>query len=93
MSTSISPAESSHLASLVLAMWREVLIDGSVGPHDDFFLSGGHSLLAVQLAARLADATGADVPPGLLFLHPTPAELTAALTELLDARDGSLDNR
>jgi hypothetical protein len=75
------------LPAVVLDAWRSVLRDPSLGPDDDFFLSGGHSLLAVQLAERVSEAWGAEVPAGLIFLHPTPAEFAAAASALLDDGD------
>lgn len=37
----------------VLKLWREVLKQPALGPDDDFFEAGGHSLLAIELVHRL----------------------------------------
>jgi amino acid adenylation domain-containing protein len=44
----------------------------SVGPDDDFFAIGGHSLLAVELLSRIADRKGIDLPLSVLLDAPTP---------------------
>lgn len=50
-----------------------------IGIHDDFFELGGHSLLVIRLVARLRKLLGIEIEPGLVFDHPTVAELAAAL--------------
>ncbi|MFJ9467890.1 condensation domain-containing protein [Streptomyces caniferus] len=59
------------------------LLGNAPGPDDDFFLLGGHSLIAVQLAERLRQAlklplTGLDI---------MQARTPRAVTALLDARE------
>ena len=49
-------------------------------PDTDFFASGGHSLLALRLTARIEAELGTRVPVALLFGAPTPAALAAHLT-------------
>ena len=67
------------LVDLLVDMWRETLQDPGLGPDDNFFLSGGHSLVAVQLLRRLGDRLGTEVPLVSLLDAPTPAGLAAAL--------------
>ncbi|MCW2929347.1 MAG: non-ribosomal peptide synthetase [Actinomycetia bacterium] len=50
-----------------------------VGADDDFFAIGGHSLLAIRLAARLGQSLDAPVPVRAVFDAPTPRLLAAAL--------------
>jgi hypothetical protein len=78
-----SAADPGALLEVVLAAWREVLRDPSLDPDDDFFVNGGHSLLAVQLVSRVAGETGFEIPLPYLFLHPTPAEFTQAIATLV----------
>jgi acyl transferase domain-containing protein len=60
---------------------------GRVDPWDatTFQALGFDSLMAVELRDALSEATGLRLPSGLLFEHPSPAALTAHLTERLGA--------
>jgi len=63
------------------ALWSELLGVQRVGRRDNFFESGGHSLLAMQLVSQLRDRFGVDVPLRNLFERPT----IAGLAETIDA--------
>ncbi len=69
--------------AVVVSVWEAVLGAAPIGVDDDFFALGGHSLAAAQIAARLRDAFGADVPVAAVFESPTPAELAAVVDALL----------
>jgi amino acid adenylation domain-containing protein len=56
----------------VVTAWREVLHDDRLAPDANFFLSGGHSLLAARLAARLAGEFDVAVEFDAVFDAPTP---------------------
>ncbi|GAA3463672.1 non-ribosomal peptide synthetase [Saccharothrix longispora] len=56
-----------------------VLAVDRVGRADDFFALGGDSVLAIRVAARLAQVFGRAVAPRALFDHPTVGGLAAAL--------------
>jgi amino acid adenylation domain-containing protein len=60
----------------VLLAWREILGE-HVGPHDDFFETGGNSLLAVRLSGALQRAGLPAVSLRELYVHSTPAEVSA----------------
>jgi acyl carrier protein len=45
----------------VLAIWREVFGLPDLGCDDDFFVLGGHSVLAMQIASRVMDAFGVEL--------------------------------
>ncbi|MCF6522532.1 non-ribosomal peptide synthetase [Streptomyces sp. JJ36] len=65
----------------VTALFAEVLGTEDVGVHDDFFERGGNSLTATRLHALVRDTwPEARVPLRLLFEHPTPHALAAAVT-------------
>ncbi|NGN63414.1 amino acid adenylation domain-containing protein [Streptomyces sp. A7024] len=74
----------------VLRVWREVL-GKHVGPHDDFFVSGGTSLLAVRLSGALRRAGLPPVTLRELYVYPTAAELSELLTgrELVEEPNGT----
>ncbi len=50
-----------------------------IGPDQDFFLLGGHSLLGVQLIARVRDELGVALPLRAIFDHPTAFRLAAEI--------------
>lgn len=54
----------------------------SVGAGDNFFLLGGHSMLAAQLVAQVADRFGVKVSLRQLFSSPTAASLSAEIRRL-----------
>lgn len=57
----------------------ELLDVAEVGPEENFFLLGGHSMLGAQLIVRLEDLFGVEVSLRYLFDHPTLAEIAAAV--------------
>ena len=68
--------------AVVLSVWEAVLGAPAAGVHDDFFAAGGHSLAAAQIAARLQDAFGVEVPVTAVFESPTVAELAGVVRQL-----------
>ena len=83
VAAAVPPAEraapSDEAESVVASVWEAVLGVPHVGVHDDFFALGGHSLAAAQIAARLGDAFGVDVPVVAVFESPTVAQLARAV--------------
>ncbi len=59
-----------EIEQLAAGIWQEVLGIEQVGLDDNFFESGGHSLLVAQVVARVRDRIGADVSVGDLFATP-----------------------
>jgi phthiocerol/phenolphthiocerol synthesis type-I polyketide synthase E len=74
----------------VAAVWREALHLETVGVHDSFFQLGGHSLLASQVALRLEQVAGVELPLRALLERPTIAEIGETL-ERLRQGDTALD--
>jgi len=76
----IAPAEPQDaLQQQVLLAMRQVLARPDLGMDDGFFESGGHSLLAAQLCARLGRDTGTPVRLRQLFDAPTARRLSDAM--------------
>jgi amino acid adenylation domain-containing protein len=65
----------------VTDLMRELLKDGTLGPEDNFFEAGGHSLLALQWLAGIRKLLGVEVPLRFLFERPTAAALARAVVE------------
>jgi amino acid adenylation domain-containing protein len=67
----------------LLALLRTLLDNKSIGPEDNIFLAGGHSLLGMQLVIRLRNAFGVDVSLRQLFEAPTVARLAVLVETML----------
>ncbi|MFT4175835.1 MAG: amino acid adenylation domain-containing protein [Luteolibacter sp.] len=65
------------------AIWRELLGSPFVSRDDDWFHSGGHSLLALRLFAAIHRDFGKSLPLSSILDHPTLREL-AALIDLTE---------
>jgi hypothetical protein len=57
-----------------------------VGLEENFFYLGGNSLFGTQLIARLREAFNVEVPLLKLFDHPTVADLSAEVEQLMVAQ-------
>jgi hypothetical protein len=67
------------LEQQVLDMWRIALADERLGPDDNVFERGAHSLIAVQARNQLQTLLQREIPVVLLFEYPTPAALAMQL--------------
>ncbi|MCX4689918.1 amino acid adenylation domain-containing protein [Kitasatospora purpeofusca] len=74
-------AEDEVLAA-VLGVWSEVLRLPGLGPEDDLFDLGGHSLTIIQITARIRDLLGVELDFDVFFATPTPRGIAAAVREL-----------
>ncbi|SMC63159.1 Phosphopantetheine attachment site [Fulvimarina manganoxydans] len=76
---------STSIESLILAEFREALGAASMGPDDDFFDFGGHSLIATRIIGRLQGEHGIELRFNDLFSHPTAAGLARQATVMVVA--------
>ncbi len=71
-------------------IWRAVLRRKQVGVHDNFFSSGGDSILSIQVVSR-AQQAGLVITPRQMFQHQTIAELAEVAGQgrvVIDAEQG-----
>jgi amino acid adenylation domain-containing protein len=79
---SLSQAPVTPTERVLAELWRELLGLEQVGRDTHFFAAGGHSLLAMQLGARVEEQLQRSLPLRLVFEHPTLAALAAQLDRL-----------
>jgi len=60
-------------------IWRELLGQSVIGIDDNFFETGGHSLLAMQMMARVRNEFQAELSLRNIFEAPTIAEMAVIL--------------
>jgi amino acid adenylation domain-containing protein len=69
------------IAKALAQIWESVLQVERVGIHDNFFQLGGHSLLGIQVIARVRKAYHVDLPLRSIFAMPTIARFSDAVEE------------
>lgn len=69
-------------------IWQEVFGRAAFGVHESFFELGGTSLLMTQVASRIGQRLGIELPLAELFDHTSIAALARHVTLSLEARAG-----
>src|SRR5262249_2155760 len=67
--------------------WAEILGVEQIGIHDDFFASGGDSLLATRFLSHVYDMTQVELEISRFFEAPTVAEVANYLERLIRAEE------
>ncbi|MGP0020269.1 MAG: amino acid adenylation domain-containing protein [Candidatus Sulfotelmatobacter sp.] len=70
----------STLLRAMLPLWQRVLDVRNVGPDDDFFALGGHSIAAARLSALIEHELGKIAPLATLYEASTPRRLAGVLS-------------
>ena len=74
--------QASALDRDLLDLWRRMLNLDSIELDDDFFESGGDSLLAMQMLVEFSKMIGREVPESMLFGHATVRQLARGVVDL-----------
>jgi glutamate-1-semialdehyde-2,1-aminomutase len=82
-----SPAPTTPVQRIVQQQFKALLGVEDIGVEDDFFVRGGHSLLAAQLVARLRRELGVEVPLRLFLEAPTVAGIARHVEKQKGPRD------
>jgi acyl-CoA synthetase (AMP-forming)/AMP-acid ligase II len=78
-------APGTSLEKLLAERWAELLRLEQVGIHDNFFASGGDSLLATRVLAHIYDVTKIELEASRFFSTPTVAEVAQHLEQVMQA--------
>jgi amino acid adenylation domain-containing protein len=70
----------SGLLQALIPLWRRVLDVHEIGPNDDFFALGGHSIAAAQLFDLIQRDLGYTAPLAILYEASTPSTLASRLS-------------
>ncbi|WP_316775277.1 non-ribosomal peptide synthetase [Streptomyces sasae] len=84
-------APSGPVEERVAAIWAD-LLGGAPGAHDNFFTTGGNSIVGIRLVARIQESFEIDLPVRAVFERPTVAGLAAAVEEIIVAEAGELSD-
>ena len=82
------PLDEKAVLPQIGALVASLLGQPSVAADDNFFMIGGHSMLGVQLVARIRDLFGVKLTLRQLFSAPTVAALSSEVERLIEAKHG-----
>jgi acyl carrier protein len=74
---------SSAIEQIIIALWRDLIGISEIEGETDFFLSGGDSLVAGLVTARLTERLGREIPLRFVFEFPTVSAFATAIEEFL----------
>jgi hypothetical protein len=84
-------APEGEIETAVAEIWSQVLQVERIGRHDNFFVIGGHSLLAVRVIARLRKMLEVEVGISDLFARPVLSSFAERIVdvqlEMFDSAD------
>ena len=71
----VAPVEGDAHVGAIVAIWCDLLGTSDIGPGDNFFEVGGHSLLGTMVLSRIRERFGVVLTLKTLFEAPTPQTL------------------
>ncbi len=75
-------APPTSVEAAIARIWAQVMERPAVGVEEDFFMLGGHSLMAARIVARLRSDFDVEVPLRALFENPTIRGVAAVIVQL-----------
>ncbi|MFI5911927.1 amino acid adenylation domain-containing protein [Dactylosporangium sp. NPDC051541] len=78
-STAPAPAAADPLVAELSVIWQEILQVPDIGPDEDLFDLGGHSLSIARIISRIQQRYDVEVPMEDFFETPTVAEIAAVV--------------
>ncbi|KAK3805288.1 MAG: amino acid adenylation [Benniella sp.] len=75
----------------LMTIWMNLLHVDKIGRHDNFFMLGGDSLLAVRMVTQIRPMMGFKITLGTLFMAPTIAELVPHLLTAGNSQEDVFD--
>ncbi len=79
----------SETERVLAGIWAELLMVERVGIHDNFFMIGGHSLMAARVATRMNESFNVDIPLRRMFESPTIAQLADVIDRAVQTGGGN----
>lgn len=76
----VAPRDATEEA--IVDIWQQLFQIEPIGVDDNFFLLGGDSLMAIQLATRLRERLGVEIPVNELFEEATVASLARKVEDV-----------
>jgi aryl carrier-like protein len=71
-----------HKEAALTSIWEKLLETTPIGPEDNFFDLGGHSLLLARLSREIKEQMGTSVTIVDLFRYPTIAAMAQHLSRV-----------
>jgi acyl carrier protein len=75
----VPPVAADSIFDAVLTAYRQALNNAEMTAEDDFFESGGDSVMVLKATELIWEMTGVEIGLGLFFTYPTAAELSTAI--------------
>lgn len=86
--SSRSDLQQTPTAEVLAGLWSELMQRAVVRSDEDFFNQGGHSLMAMQLVARLREIFHINVPLQIIFQNSRLADQATAIDRLIQKQKG-----
>lgn len=80
-------APGNEMEEIISSIWKEVLNLEKVSVHDDFFVMGGHSLLAIVVVSRIQKKFSVRIPIKSIFDFPTISEFGEYMDQTISSAE------